>query len=146
MQIISLRPGLTGTLKPQSTPATSAPLFQGEPAPAVRTRVTHELELNIGVVPHIKSGAQTGNIRYGYTFIDAPQITFKPISNGQPAGKAFQVDFLGIDIVPFSKVTKAQANSAGFKTVREFQNGMRGYYGQIPDDYPMTVIRFSTKK
>jgi hypothetical protein len=120
--------------------------FSGTPSPEVRTRVTHELDLNIGVVPHIKSGAQTANIRYGYTLIDAPQITFKPVANGQPAGKPFTVDFLGLDIVPFSKINKTQASGAGFQSVKDFRDGMRGYYGTIPADYPMTVIRFQYDK
>lgn len=122
------------------------PLFRGS-QPEIRKRITHELELHEDLVDGLLDGSKQATIRYGYNFIDSNVINFTPVSGpGVRSGQPIAVDFIGLEIVPFGELTQAHVDLQGGGTLADLKNGLRGFYGNIPDDYPMTVIRFANPR
>ena len=89
----------------------------------------------------VLSGKKTSTIRYGLVFFTNDQILLRSNKQSLPI-RLLKVDYSKA----FGDLNEEDACRDGFSTLDELKTELRHFYGDVPANYPMTVISFKMEK
>ena len=89
----------------------------------------------------VLDGKKSTTIRYSKGCVDLPDKKFLNVL-ARPSGEfAFTVEIEDITILPFSSLTLDHAKKDGFDSLLALKKALKNFYGDIPDNHPITVYR-----
>lgn len=105
----------------------------------IRKKIINQLALMDEYLSLVKEGIKTSTVRFGYNFIDDARIKLI----GVETREEILVRFEKLEIIKYEELTAEHAIKDGFLSLEELQQALVGFYGNIPNDYPVTIIHFS---
>lgn len=107
----------------------------------VKKYVATQLKLKDKFFDLVLSGKKTSTIRYGLVSFTKDRISLR--SNKRSS----TIKLLNIDhSKTFGDLNEEDAQRDGFHTLDELKTELRHFYGDVPSDYPMTIIHFKLEK
>jgi hypothetical protein len=89
----------------------------------------------------VLSGKKTSTIRYGLVFFTNDHLQLRSNKQSLPI-RLLKIDYSKT----FGDLNEEDAFRDGFSTLDELKTELRRFYGDVPPDYPMTVIHFKMEK
>jgi len=107
----------------------------------VRKYVAKQIKLADKFFDFVLSGKKTSTIRYGLVFFTDDRLIL--LSNK----RSLSIRLLKVDYSKtFGELNDEDAYRDGFSTLDELKIELKRFYGDIPPDYPITIIHFKMEK
>src|SRR4030042_5764861 len=101
----------------------------------IKKYVATQLKLADRFFDLVLTGKKTSTIRYGLVFFNNEIIQLR--SNARSS----TIRLLKIDYSKtFGDLCEEDAQRDGFQTLDELKAELRGFYGDVPSEYPITII------
>jgi hypothetical protein len=103
----------------------------------VKRYVATQLRLADRFFDLVLSGKKTSTIRYGLVFFTKDRLLLRSNKQSLPI-RLLKLDYSKT----FGDLNDEDAYRDGFGTLDELKAELKRFYGDVPSDYPMTVIHF----
>jgi len=103
----------------------------------IKRYVASQLRLADRFFDLVLSGKKTSTIRYGLVFFNNEKLQLR--SNARTVSiRLVKIDYSKM----FGDLNEEDALGDGFQTLNQLKSELRGFYGDVPLEYPMTIIHF----